>query len=196
MQIKEIFVVTTQPDQVWEFFKDVRAVTQCMPGTELTEEVAPDTFEGVLSMKVGAIGAKFAGSATVERDEAAKKGFIRAVGVDKRGGSRVDATVTYALQPDEEGTKVDIVADVNLAGKLAQFGRAGIIQDISSKLTAEFASCLQQRLTQPPPSADGDGNPSAAAAPPPRSNEIKAGRLFFAALWARIKAFFKRSSRR
>ena len=194
MQIKESFMVATHPDQVWEFFKDVQAVAQCMPGTELTEEVAPDTFEGALSMKVGPIGAKFAGSASVERDEATKKGLIKAVGVDKRGGSRVDATVTYELQPAEVGTQVDIVADVNLAGQLAQFGRTGIIQDISSKLTAEFASCLQQRLTQA--SASSNGDDPIATAPPPLSNEIKAGRLFFAALWARIKAFFKRSSRR
>lgn len=195
MQIEESFIVATHPDHVWEFFKDVRAVAQCMPGTELTKETEPDTFEGELSMKIGPIKAKFAGRVVVERDDGTKKGFIKAAGVDQHGGSRADATVTYELQQNHEGTQVDIVANINLAGQLAQFGRTGIIQDISSRLTAEFASCLQRRLTGAP-AAFLDGPERIEQPLSPRSNEIKAAPLFFAALWVRIKAFFKRSSHR
>jgi len=43
------------------------------------------------------------------------------------------------------GTKVEFVTDLTITGAAAQYGR-GMIQDISSKLTNEFAECLKTNI--------------------------------------------------
>ncbi|MEE9250828.1 MAG: carbon monoxide dehydrogenase, partial [Alphaproteobacteria bacterium] len=69
------------------------------------------------------------------------------------------------------------------AGPLAQFGRAGIVNDLAARLTAEFAKNLEARLD----SAAGE-----AAAEPAPAPELDAGALVFAVIWQRIKAFLAR----
>jgi len=44
------------------------------------------------------------------------------------------------------GTDVQVVTDLNVTGKPAQFGR-GVMQDVSDKLLGQFVACLEQRLT-------------------------------------------------
>lgn len=187
MEINESFVVGIDSERVWDFFKDVQSVTECMPGAQLTEETTANTYQGLLTVAVGPVRARFSGSAVVERRDEEKTGLIKATGVDKQGGSRAKATITYKVRPDADGTQVQIAADLNLAGPLAQFGRSGLIQEISNKLTAEFVACLEGKLTEGPGGPEQDR--------PVRSREIKAGRLFFSVVWGRLKRFFRRFGR-
>ncbi len=45
-------------------------------------------------------------------------------------------------------TDVEVVTDLAITGKPAQFGR-GVMQDVSDKLLGQFVACLEQRLTEP-----------------------------------------------
>ncbi len=74
-----------------------------------------------------------------------------------------------------------------LAGPLAQFGRAGIVNDLAARLTAEFASNLEARLDQAAAAPAGE-----AAAEPAPAPELDAGALVLSVIWQRIKAFFAR----
>lgn len=188
MRIEENFTVPTSPDDVWTLFKDVRAVAACMPGAELTDEIADNTYAGLLSLKVGPISARFNGEALVQMDDAEMRGSIDAKGVDRKGGSRAKAQVTYRVIPSGPEALVEIRADLQIAGNLAQFGRTGIIQDISSRLTAEFAQCLEAQLKR--------GHPGEVDLETSRPNELRAGKLFFAVLWARLKGLVARIFRR
>jgi hypothetical protein len=54
--------------------------------------------------------------------------------------------VTATLRPAGEGrTEVSIETDLTISGKIAQFGR-GVLADVSSKLLADFARCLEDDL--------------------------------------------------
>ena len=46
-----------------------------------------------------------------------------------------------------EGTKVDVVTDLSITGKPAQFGR-GVMQSVSDKLLGQFVDCLESKLTE------------------------------------------------
>ncbi len=48
-----------------------------------------------MSVKLGPISASFAGSAAIERDDAALRGMIRGAGSDRGTGSRTKGEVTY-----------------------------------------------------------------------------------------------------
>jgi carbon-monoxide dehydrogenase small subunit len=48
---------------------------------------------------------------------------------------------------DEASTRVDVTIGYRLTGMLAQFGRAGLVQDLAARLTAAFAQNVEARLS-------------------------------------------------
>jgi aerobic carbon-monoxide dehydrogenase small subunit len=108
--------------------------------------------KGKMSVKLGPISAGFAGSAVIERDDAAHRGVIRGAGSDRGTGSRTKGEVTYRLEPERDGqqTRVVLSVDYSLQGALAQFSRSGIAQDLARRLVADFAANLNARLTGEP----------------------------------------------
>src|ERR671932_600723 len=62
-------------------------------------------------------------------------------------------------------TAADVSTDFHITGRLARFGRSGMIEDISRRLMRDFADCLQSSLqAEPPPEAAVAGATDAAAA--------------------------------
>ncbi|MEO7448768.1 MAG: carbon monoxide dehydrogenase, partial [Humibacillus sp.] len=53
--------------------------------------------------------------------------------------------VTIALSPDGTGSRADVVTDLAVTGKPAQFGR-GVMQDVSDKLLQAFVACIEKQL--------------------------------------------------
>lgn len=182
MNITQEFTVDRPVDAVWEFFGNVPEVARCLPGAELTDDLGEGTYAGRLDAKLGPMTVSFDGKATVTRSEADRTGHIDGNGADRRGGSRGRVKVDYAVVPDGDGTRVTVDADVQLSGPAAQFGRVGLIKEMSSRLIGDFVSCLEAKL-----SAE---TPEAAAAV--EGAEVRGGTLFFSSLWSQVKAFFAR----
>jgi carbon monoxide dehydrogenase subunit G len=182
MQINQEFEVARPIGTVWEFFQDVPAVAQCLPGAELTEDKGDGVYAGGISVKLGPMTAAFEGEATVTPDEAAKTGHIEGKGVDRRGGSRGQVKVDYALTEAGGGTKVSVDANVTLSGAAAQFGRTGLINEMSTRLIGEFVSCLEAKLE-----ATTEAEAEAITA-----SEVKGFSLFLSSLFAPIIRFFKK----
>lgn len=182
MNITHEFEVSRPVDTVWTFFQDVASVAQCLPGAELLEDKGDGTYVGKVSVKLGPLSAMFEGEATVTPDHAAKTGLIDGKGVDRRGGSRGQVKVTYALLPSDVGTSVKIDADVTLSGAAAQFGRTGLINEMSTRLISELVQCVEGKL---------------AATTVEEAEDIRAGEvhgisLFFQSLVAWVKRLFGR----
>jgi carbon-monoxide dehydrogenase small subunit len=148
---EEAFVIHKPPATVWNAFADIPAVATCLPGATLTEYDA-HAVKGKMSVKLGPISAGFAGSAVIERDDAALCGVIRGAGSDRGTGSRTKGEVTYHLSPEDDGqqTRVVLSVEYSLQGALAQFSRSGIAQDLGRRLVADFAANLNARLTGEP----------------------------------------------
>ena len=146
-RFEESFVIHEPPARVWAIFADIPAVAACLPGAELTEHDA-DNAKGRMSVKLGPIVAAFAGSAAIERDDAALRGIIRGAGSDRGTGSRTKGEVTYRLAAEGDGaTRVSIVVEYSLQGALAQFSRSSLAQDLGRRLVAEFAANLNARMS-------------------------------------------------
>jgi hypothetical protein len=73
-------------------------------------------------------------------------GIIDGKGVDRRGGSRGQVKVDYGLVPTDSGTAVKIQAHVTLSGAAAQFGRTGLINEMSTRLIGDFVHCVEGKL--------------------------------------------------
>ena len=89
-----------------------------------------------------------------------------------------------------EGTRVKIVQDLKVSGQAAQFSR-GMMQDVSTKLTREFADCLSKNMQ-----AENPAEPGADAIPLATAKPVKGIRLGLGALWSAILRFFSRVFRR
>jgi carbon-monoxide dehydrogenase small subunit len=168
------FNVARPIDEVWAAFADVERVVRCMPGAKLAGPPIDGRLEGTVAVKVGPIATSFGGRARIMRDEAGRQGVLYGAGRDRLSGSGARAEVSYALVPDGAGTRVDLAVRALLAGPLAQFGRAGIVQDLMARLAGEFARRLEHSL------ATGEEAPVDQAPLNPAS-------LFFSVIAARVK---------
>ncbi|KAB2811999.1 carbon monoxide dehydrogenase [Pimelobacter simplex] len=181
MDLSHSFTVPTSVAATWDHFQDIGALAECFPGAQVTavgtdDDGAP-TFEGTCKVKLGPIALVYAGSGKfVERDEAGRRFVVDAKGRDKRGNGTAGATVTVTMADAGDGvTQVDVVTDLAITGKPAQFGR-GVMQDVSDKLLGQFVACLEQRLAaesapapepEPSPAADPAAAPAPERAPAP-----------------------------
>lgn len=122
-----------------------------------------------------------------EVDEAGRRVTMKAQGRDKRGPGSANATIHSAVSEAGGVTTVGVETDFTLTGRLAHFGRGGMIEDVSNRLLRDFAICLETRIAAPSP-AQGDGD---AALPAP-ARPIRGIRLLLSVLWERIRRFFRR----
>ncbi len=158
MELKHEFTVPASIDETWTAFNDIESVAACFPGAVVTS-VEDDTFQGSCKVKLGPIALVYNGSGTfVEKDESAHRMVIDAKGKDKRGNGTAGAHVTATMTEAGTGTRVEVLTDLAITGKPAQFGR-GVMQDVSDKLLGQFTACLEQKV----------GGGAAAAEPTRRS---------------------------
>lgn len=167
MELQHRFTVPAGVEQTWATFNDIEGVAGCFPGAVVTEADA-ESFAGTVKVKLGPIALVYNGTGTfVEKDEATHRLVIDARGKDKRGNGTAGAMVTATMTEAAGGaTDVEVSTDLSITGKAAQFGRGGVIQDVSDKLLGQFVACLEQRLTAAPPDAV-ETSPEEVSSPTP-----------------------------
>ncbi len=160
MKLQHETEVGASPDDVWEFLQDTRAVVACLPGAELVDELGDDRYQGVLRVAVGPLKMNYAGDVSVvERDADARRIVLDATGRDKRGSGAVQAHVQLQVAQADGGSRIDVVSDVDLSGRIASLGRG--VRDVSHRMFVEFAGQLGDRVEHP------EHQPGAAPEPTP-----------------------------
>lgn len=161
MELTSTFSVSQPVDRAWAVITDLERVAPCLPGAALLG-IDGDDYRGAVEIKVGPVTAQYEGVARfAERDDAAHHAVLRAEGRDVRGQGNAAATIDLTLTEMGSGTQVSIDTDLELAGRVAQFGR-GVIADVSGKLIGHFATRLEEEMA-----ASGSPAPVPAAAPLP-----------------------------
>ena len=146
MDLTHRFTVPVGVDETWAHFNDIASVAECFPGAQVTSADG-DSFAGSVKVKLGPIALVYNGTGTfVDKDENLHRFVVDAKGKDKRGNGTAGAKVTLTMASNADaGTDVEVVTDLAITGKPAQFGR-GVMQDVSDKLLGQFVACLEQRL--------------------------------------------------
>jgi carbon monoxide dehydrogenase subunit G len=145
MELKNEFRVRVSAETTWQAFNDVELIAPCLPGAQL-QEIEGGEYRGIVKVKVGPITAQYKGKATfVEQDQAAGRVVLKASGRDTGGGGNANATITATMVADGDGTRVTVVTDLAVTGKLAQFGR-GVLAEVSTNLLGQFVECLEHRV--------------------------------------------------
>jgi uncharacterized protein len=167
MDLTHRFSVPTGVAEAWDAFNDLEGLAPCFPGATITS-VDGDEFSGSVKIKLGPISLMYNGSGRyIERNDADRRVVIEARGKDKRGNGTATATVTASFAESGAQTDVEVLTDLVITGKPAQFGR-GVISDVSDKLLDQFVSCVSGRFADGP-GADGLGAGGVAGAEPSAS---------------------------
>ena len=158
MKLEQSFEVSAPVEQVWRTLIDIERVAPCLPGASITGRNEDGSYNGAFTIKIGPTTASYTGKLEMKDvDEAAHAATMLANGSDRRGQGGANATINSKLTETGGGTRVEVDTDYHITGRLARFGRGGMIEDISERLLREFAKRLQEMLAQEP----------AAAAPEP-----------------------------
>lgn len=145
MQLNNTFAVSLPIEEAWKTFLDLERVAPCLPGAAITG-VDGGTYHGGVKIKVGPISAQYRGVARfVETDDVAHRAVISAQAKDIGGQGNVNATITANLVPQGDGTQVHVETELDLSGRVAQFGR-GVISDVSGKLLGQFSKNLEAEI--------------------------------------------------
>ncbi len=145
MELTNEFRVGVSVPETWKVLTDVERIAPMLPGAQL-QEIEGDEYRGVVKVKVGPITAQYKGKAAFEeRDESAGRVVLKATGRDSRGQGNASALITATMTPDGDGTKVSVVTDLTVSGKVAQFGR-GVLAEVSAKLLGQFVDALEADL--------------------------------------------------
>jgi carbon monoxide dehydrogenase subunit G len=162
MDLTHRFSVPAPIDEAWNAFNDLEGLGPCFPGATITS-VEGDEF-GSVKIKLGPIALLYNGSGRyVERNDTERRVVIEARGKDKRGNGTATATVTASFAESGEQTDVEVLTDLAITGKPAQFGR-GVISDVSDKLLDQFVACVSGRFAEGLGAAE-DASPVGAFAP-------------------------------
>jgi aerobic carbon-monoxide dehydrogenase small subunit len=184
---EEHFTVAAPTDKVFATFGDITAIADCLPGVTLTGEPTAERVEGFIRVKLGPISAGFRGAARIERDGATMSGRIVGTGNDQRSRSSTQGEIRYHLVPIDAGaaTRVELAIGYSLQGMLAQIAREGLVRDLATRLTADFARNLERQLSG---TADG--------APVQPAQSIDGVALMLHGLWKLVRRITWRTGKR
>jgi carbon monoxide dehydrogenase subunit G len=167
MKLEQSFEVQAPLQRVWEALVDVERVAPCLPGASVTGRNPDGSYNGEFKVKIGPTSAAYSGKLHMQDiDEAKHSAVIQAAGTDKRGQGGAKATIVSSVTPaGDSATTVNVNTDYHITGRLARFGRGGMIEEISNRLLGEFAGSLQGMIA-----GSGDDEPvvetKAEPAPP------------------------------
>ena len=173
MQLVNEFVVDAPIDIAWAVLTDIPQVAACIPGAEL-ESSDGDEHRANVTVKVGPVGLTLGGTARiVDRDDHAHQMVVRGTARDGKGNGSAEATVTMVAHDRGGRSAVTVTTDLELSGRVAQFG-SGVIAQVSNRILKQFADRLNEAIAGPderPDSAAHSASRTPVPAHLPRTDE-------------------------
>jgi uncharacterized protein len=152
MRLVNEFCVDAPLQMAWLALTDIPKVIECVPGAAL-DSLDGDDFQASVAVKVGPVGLTLTGSGTVaRRDDTAHEMVVCGSARDRRGNGSADATVTLTARDNAGRAEVTVVTELNLGGRIAQFG-SGVITQVSNRILAQFVKRLNTSITGESPAA-------------------------------------------
>jgi carbon-monoxide dehydrogenase small subunit len=159
LKLKQPF--TLSPDALWAALQDPALLVSCVPGATLTDRQG-EALRGELQAGLGPIRTRFAGEGHLRYDAATRAGTLQGDGLDRLSATRVRGLMTFRVTPADGGSVLEIEAEYDLRGPLAQLARPAIVSAFAAELIASFARRLEAALGAEPRAARATGGWTAA----------------------------------
>jgi carbon monoxide dehydrogenase subunit G len=135
-------------EPLWDFLMDVPKVAQSLPGVESVSQIDDTTYEGALKVRVGPIALNLKGKIVLEeKDKQNWRATLRAEAKDRMAAGAVNGKTSMVLKeiaPDQ--TELLVETDVNILGKIGEFGQP-IIRKKADSMLKEFVENIKKQLT-------------------------------------------------
>jgi carbon monoxide dehydrogenase subunit G len=152
--------IAASRQKVWEALNDQEVLRQSIPGCQSLEKDADGRLNAVVAVKIGPIGARFAGAVTLSELDPPNGYKITGEGQGGMAGSaKGGAKVRLADAPG--GTLLSYEVEAEVGGRLAQLG-GPMIDATAKQLAGKFFEQFGAVLV---PTARPQAAPAASAAP-------------------------------
>jgi carbon monoxide dehydrogenase subunit G len=141
--------VARPPEEVFAAVTDLERVAPCLPGAGVEGRDGED-FIGRIDVRVGPISAAYRGRLRfVSLDGERRRAVLKARGDELSGRGSAEAQITISVSGAGGTSRIGVETDLQLRGRLAQFGR-GAIDAIAARMLREFAANLEALLAGAP----------------------------------------------
>lgn len=164
MKFSNAVTIAAPSDDLFEFVSDIERVAPCLPGAQLDGRDGDD-YLGSMKVKVGPIGVAYKGKLSfLELDRDGRRAIMQARAEEVAGSGGAEAQITTSIEPVEGGSLVRMDTDLQVRGRVAQFGR-GAMEKIAERMIQQFAQNIERAFTAGDdtvaeaegPEADGQG---------------------------------------
>ena len=127
---------------------DVPKVAQSLPGVESVSKLDDTTYQGTLKVRVGPIALNLSGKIIVEEQNKENwRASLRAEANDRRAAGAVKGKTNMTLKEvSANETELLVETDVNILGKIGEFGQP-IIRKKADSMLKEFVENIKKQLT-------------------------------------------------
>lgn len=162
-------------DELFGLLSDIERVAPCLPGAML-EGRHEDGWIGRMSVRIGPIKASYRGTLRrLEFDEGDRRSVMVASADEENGGGNAEARITTWVEGLADGSLVRVETDLQLRGRLAQFGR-GAIDKVAQRMMDVFATNLEQAadvLVAPAGAEISEREPAMGRRPTPAAGQVE-----------------------
>ena len=146
MRLRNEIAVRSAPQEVWAFLWDVERVARCLPGCRDARALVPhERYEAVIAKRVGPFHVTIPLDIRVTEVDAPRRLKAEAAGCDDAMGTSLRVTLDLRVEGAGTGSRLVIVSDTNLSGRLAVLGQ-GFVRQRADGLMTRFAEAVQRAL--------------------------------------------------
>ncbi len=132
--------------QLWDILFDISRIAGLIPGCENVQEVIPKSqYTALMKQKIGPFKFEVPAQIIVEQMQTLQSVRLRVSGKDKFTATTINVLMDVLLSADQTTTKLQLHADLQIAGRLATLGYP-VIKKKSVELFNEFESRLRALL--------------------------------------------------
>jgi carbon monoxide dehydrogenase subunit G len=134
-------------EPLWDFLMDVPKVAQSLPGVQSVSQIDDTTYEGELKVRVGPIALNLKGKIILEeKDKQHWRAALRAEAKDRMAAGAVNGKTSMVLKEiAADQTELLVETDVNILGKIGEFGQP-IIRKKADSMLKEFVENIKKQL--------------------------------------------------
>jgi len=135
-------------EPLWNFLMDVPRVAKSLPGVESVSKIDATTYHGALTVRVGPIKLILQGKIILEeQNKEVWRAALRAEAKDRMAAGAVNGKTTMNLKEISANlTELVVETDVNILGKIGEFGQP-IIRKKADSMLKEFVDNIKKQLS-------------------------------------------------
>ena len=147
MRFEERIEVKAPAGDVWDLLWDIERLARCLPGCEAINELEPRRkYDAVVVERIGPFQARFGLELSVTKVDPERFVQLEVTGKDRKLAASMRGVMEARLErTGDEGTVLDIIADVQVTGKIAGLGQV-VIKRKSRDVIGRFAQAITAEL--------------------------------------------------